>query len=252
MTVGAITEALQQSAFSHVVNLASYGVDPSQRDPILALEANTVLPASIATACANVGCSMVHIGSVSEYDPDDSALLKERTTLQTKALYGATKAAGMISAHAIARQGLASFAGLRLFNIYGPNEAPHRLFPFIMSKLSTGKRAALSDGLQERDFVHVNDACDAIVHVCGRMSENSQTICNVATGVATSVRRFSEIIAEAANADRELLGFGEIERRPDDLPRVVGDPSAMRSTFGWSAKIDVLQGLTQMVEVRQV
>ena len=246
-----IQRALKQADCAGAVNLASYGVNPSDRDARQAFVANTFLPAQLALATANLSIPLVHIGSCSEYDgtPSGDALLDESRAVQHAKLYGGTKAAGMIAAISIAHATNGRFAGLRLFNVYGPDEPSHRLFPSIMEKLEHTRRVALSDGRQVRDFIHVADVCEAVMAAleCLQRDAPARHLVNICTGTGNSVRDFCEMVADACGADRDLLGFGDIERRPDDIDRMVGDPAHASHMLDWRARIALPRGIEEMV-----
>ena len=225
-----LREALSGGDWTAVVNAAAYGVAPSDRDPGEASRVNAHGVGLLARLAAERGAkAFVQIGSSSEYNAtlESGPLHPERSPLETRRLYGATKAAGMVLARATCAAGGVGFRGLRLFNAYGPGEAPHRLLPSLVRGLQTG-RVALSSGEQERDFVYVEDAAAAIAAaLADALADGGDWIANIATGRATSVRAFAETIADAVGAPRERLGFGDIAQRPDDLPRVVGSPNAL-------------------------
>jgi GDP-4-dehydro-6-deoxy-D-mannose reductase len=186
-------------------------------------------------------------GTNSEYARFDGDCIDETASLEATKLYGATKAAGALMALASgAALGLPS-VNLRLFNVYGPGEAPHRLLPALRESLLRGEVVPLSEGLQVRDFVHVDDACTALLVALSSVIKGALPTghYNVCTGEGTSVRTFALGVAKAMNADPSLLRFGALPLRPDDQPRVVGDPSAIRSHTGWRPRLTVNQGIAE-------
>lgn len=51
----------------------------------------------------------------------------------------------------------------RCTNIYGPRQYPEKFLPVIITKLMEGKKIPLyGQGLQEREWLHVNDVCSAL------------------------------------------------------------------------------------------
>jgi UDP-glucose 4-epimerase len=135
------------------------------------------------------------------------------------------------------------------FGVYGPNEAPHRLFSALMRGLRSQTRVALSAGHQKRDLLFVEDAVDALVAVA-RSLENTpqQVILNLCSGISVTVRTFAETIARVCGAPMELLGFGDIPMRPDEVMCWVGDPSRLRAFTGWRPRFDLERGITRSIE----
>jgi nucleoside-diphosphate-sugar epimerase len=234
-----------------VFNLAAYGVAPSDRDAGMADLVNRQLPVALLRAAAAVGAPMVHAGSSAEYAPGaPGRLLREMDPLESEKLYGRSKAEGGEQVVALAGALEARVAILRLFNVFGPGEASHRLLPSLLSGLGAGQRVALSPGTQKRDFVFVDDAVDAMLAAGDALAISSRParwIANVCTGEALSVADFACMVAAEAGFSESLLGFGEIPIRPDDLPWVVGDPGLTRSLFGWSFSHSVAQGIVRSI-----
>lgn len=99
--------------------------------------------------------------------------------------------------------------GLRLFNVYGPNEEHKGEMASVVHKAISGQlarygdcntvkhwnlfkshRAGVADGDQQRDFVHVDDVCEVICHFAlGEARERG--VYNVGTGTA---RSFKELV----------------------------------------------------------
>jgi nucleoside-diphosphate-sugar epimerase len=244
-----LSEDLAGVEFAAIVNLASYGVSPQDRDPTLAFEANVALPFALTALAAQRKIPLLHIGSVSEYAPVEAPhRLVETAPLETGALYGATKAAGMIAALAAARARGVAFAGLRLFNVYGSGESPHRLLPSLRERLSREERVPLSAGTQVRDFIHVDDVCDAIRGTLDFIgARGGAGVFNIATGTGVTVREFAEMTCQLLGKDLGLLGFGDIRMRDGENGWSVGDPGRTTEIIGWRAQITLKEGIARIL-----
>lgn len=242
-----LASALDGRAFDAFVNVAAAGVRPDDRAATVLTEINALLPCLLLNHAKQCGAgAFIHIGSSSEYAAQSNfAPLSENAPLENSKLYGATKAAGTLLASAHGKALDLPVACLRLFNIFGPGEADHRLFPSLVSRLQRHERVPLSAGNQIRDFMHIDDACDAIVTALLGLKANSNLagIYNVASGEGTSVRGFASQVARCVGNSDTLLDFGAVPLRADDLPFVVGDPSAFKNSFGWSPSMN-LHGAT--------
>lgn len=232
-----LAEALAQEQFDLVFHLAAYGVLPTQRDTQEMCQLNTQFPAFLLTALsAAPPRGIVFAGTSAEYARlDIHRPLRESDPLETSKLYGASKAAGALLAQALAADSKLPFAYLRLFQLYGSGEAPHRLLSQLRGRLAAGEQVALSSGEQVRDFLHVDDATQALVTAAlalenGAMKPGSY---NVGSGRAVSVAGFSRQVARAMGSNESNLAFGAIAQRPDDLPYVVADATAFARETGW-------------------
>lgn len=234
-----------------VYNLAAYGVHPGAREPRTMVETNVGLPVSLVEAAGASRAVVVHAGSSAEYAaPASAEPVTETASVETGKLYGSTKMAGGVAALALAAATDIRMAVLRLFNVFGPGEAPHRLLPSLVGGLSKGERVALSSGAQVRDFVHVEDAVAAMRAAALHLHQQAGPVTglwNVATGIGSTVREFCEAVAKTMGAPQDRLGFGDLPMRPDDVPYLVGDASAFTGKTGWRPARDLRSWIAQSV-----
>ena len=231
-----LREALIGHDFQHVINLAAYGVVPKDRKADIMYGINVTCPLTLAELAAERHVeSFVHAGSSAEYAPcEQQNKLTEQAPLQSDHLYGSSKAAGGLLLSAFARHLELPLVVLRVFGVFGPGEAEHRLLPSLLSKVSIGERVALSTGFQIRDYTYVNDIANAFVDASQKLSDCNSKVgtYNLCSGIGTSVREFANLVVDAIDKPRSLLGFGDLPTRPDDLASVVGDNSAFCAAFG--------------------
>lgn len=243
----ALEDALAERDFDAVVNLAAYGVHPGSRDSADMQTVNVDLPASLVRLAHTRSAVVVATGSCSEYLPTVEGIkIAEAAPFDATRLYAASKAAGGLLAMATASQLSVPLRYLRLFNVYGPGEGPHRLLPSLVSARQGSARVALSDGHQVRDFLHLDDVVAAIVAALIRLASGTSSgvaALNVCTGQGSSVRDFASITAKALGMSPDRLGFGDIPRRPDDAPWIVGDPTRIGADLGWSATYSLGPGI---------
>lgn len=234
---------LEDNGIETVINLLAAGVEPSDRDAERLLTANATFPALLTVAAAQAGVkSFLHVGSSAEYAPyPEGAAIPETAPLEVTRLYGASKAAGSILVQAAGRSGDMRASVLRAFNIFGPGEKPHRLFPAVASKLSRHQPVDLSLGTQVRDFLYVDDACAAMGRMADAMAAGvaADGVYNLASGRPLSVAGFVSALAEAMGADPELLRFGALPMRPDDFPVVVAATGKLDSVIGPASTRDL-------------
>ena len=221
-----------------LVHCAAYGVQPGDRDPVAMFEVNTKATIDLGIAATRHCRALILTGSVSEYALGGTPCpLREDSPLETQRIYGASKAAGVVSGLAIAANAGLPALALRLFNVFGPGEAPHRLIPSLTSRLRRGERVALSPGGQLRDFVFIDDIVDAYIAAAARLCAGAVNgALNICTGRPVCVRDLATRVAARYGCDTSLLGFGDLAYRPDDVMEVYGAPEAAATEMGWRAK----------------
>lgn len=256
-SLAGLTKVTNGHVFDVIFNLAAYGVSPSHRDFAQMQAVNVALPSTLVQFAHKHGAYVIHTGSSAEYasikyDVAADLYLDEMTSpLNSQTLYGASKAAGAMMAMARAKALDVTFINLRLFNVFGAGEASHRLFPSLVAAAQTRQIMALSDGLQLRDFIHVEDVCRAF-ELAATLSTAAPQQCalNICSGAAVSVRDFALSVFGALGASPSLLKFGVIERRPDDLVRVVGKPDRAAADIGFRIRHPLQATLDQALNAR--
>jgi len=242
-----IATALGGRGFDCLYHLAAYGVVPTDRDSGEMFRVNAQLPAELVGLCGRSGAAMVMAGSSAEYhQPDGKMLLTEDSPIETEKSYGASKARGTLNACRAADEAGVPLRVLRLFNVYGPGEAPHRLLPSLVRGLAANHRISLSEGRQVRDFVYVGDIVEALLAAAdhaGTEGRETSQVWNVATEDGHSVREFAEMTARHFDGGANLLGFGDIPMRPDEIEWLVGSAKRIRKATGWAPRYNLEDGI---------
>ena len=246
-TAAGVQRAVGAAAFDVLYHLAAYGVHPGDRDARLMTQINTDLGGELVRLCRARGAVMAMAGSSAEYGcPEGRMALTEESPLEDSKIYGASKAAGTLKACAVASELGTSICVLRLFNVYGPGEAAHRLLPVVVAGLAAGRRVALSPGTQMRDFVYVGDVVEALRAASESMRSRAaplSAIWNVGTGIGHTVREFAQLAAQILGKSNELLGFGDQAMRADEVPYLVASCDRISSELGWSARHSLEDGI---------
>jgi UDP-glucose 4-epimerase len=131
-------------------------------------------------------------------------------------------------------------------NIYGPRQDPGLeggVVAVFTRMMLEGKRPTIfGDGTQTRDFLFVEDACDAFLRAA---DQGEGLLLNVGTGVETSVNDLYAVVAE-------VTGYGQkaeyADPKPGDLHRSVVDPSAAKKALGWESWTSLADGIRRTVE----
>jgi UDP-glucose 4-epimerase len=240
-----IVEALRGEAADVVFHCAAYGIRPQDRDRAQMFHANVEGTGAWVEAAAAMGArAFVYAGSSSEYGPVMKAeRIRESHPLDASDLYGASKAAGGRWGAALARSLGLPFQWVRLFGVFGPGEAPHRLLPYLHERLSRGERVDLTSGLQWRDLLHVEDAAKGLLRAAEIALEGRLGPFNLCTGEPVTVRAMAEEVARQMGAPADLLDFGARAHRADEQMWMVGDGSLLAHAGGFRHSIGLSEGV---------
>jgi UDP-glucose 4-epimerase len=190
--------------------------------------------------------AFVHAGSSSEYGPKAHAP-DEEEPLEPTTVYGSAKAAATALCRRFARSRDRHVVTLRLYSVYGPFEEPRRFVPTLLVRGLAGSLPPLVAPGTARDFVYVDDVCDAFVGAAVKSDLPRGTVLNVGTGRQTT-------IGEAVAIVRSLLGV-EAEPeweshapRPWDTDCWIANPARARELLGWEAGTGLEEGFRATVD----
>jgi UDP-glucose 4-epimerase len=164
-------------------------------------------------------------------------------------LYGAAKTynEGLLRSYHVT-SGL-DYVALRYFNVYGPRMDVHGAYTEVlvrwMERIAAGEPPLIfGDGSQTMDFVCVPDIARA--NILAAEAGVTDVVFNVASGVETSLQELAEALLDVMGSDLSIE-YGP-ERTVNGVTRRLADTSAARDELGFSAEIDIRQGLTGLVE----
>jgi GDP-L-fucose synthase len=169
----------------------------------------------------------------------------------TNQWYAIAKIAAIKLCDAYRRQHGCDFISAMPTNLYGPNdnfdlEASH-VIPALIAKMARAKDEGRKDvviwgtGTPRREFLHVDDCADALVHLMIHFSGEGPV--NVGTGEDVTIRELAEMIAGVVGFSGRLVFDAS---RPDGTPRKLTDVTRLRQ-LGWTARISLAEGLTQTI-----
>lgn len=179
-------------------------------------------------------------------EPEPADLpVKESHPQQPESPYGVAKKVVTDYLHAYRSLHGLEFTSLALANVYGPRQDPHGeagVVAIFAGLLLEGKPCTVfGDGRQTRDFVYVDDVVDAFVRAADR---GSGLLCNIGTGVETSVLELYTAMAEAAGVEEPPT---VAPARPGELARSALDPARAAIHLGWEPWTDLRTGVTEVL-----
>lgn len=142
------------------------------------------------------------------------------------------------------REGI-DFAALLVGEVYGPRERSGRTGAVrtLLDQLRSGGGGTLpGDGSARRDFVFVDDVVDALSRAA---TTGSGALCNVGSGVATSLAEVRALVADQLEIDRAPT-FGEW---PDgEVQESLLAVGHAREVLGWAPWTSLDDGVAQLIE----
>lgn len=237
---------LREIAPSHLLHLAWYAVPGkfwTAPDNLDWLGASLRL---VRTFAAAGGTRVVVAGSCAEYDWSIPLLDEATTALRPGTLYGRTKVALFETLTAAAPVLGIKLGWGRVFFPFGPFEARGRLLSDVVDGVVAGRRVACSDGLQSRDFLHVEDVAAAFAAF---VDSDVDGPVNIASGTTTTVRDLVERAAGLAG-DASLIDWGARPRQPGEPLVMAAATHRLRDEVGAVPRWMLAAGIADMVARR--
>jgi dTDP-glucose 4,6-dehydratase len=168
--------------------------------------------------------------------PEDRPEIKftEETPLQPNSPYSASKAGGDCLVRSYFHTFHMPVLTTRCSNNYGPYHFPEKLIPLFVTNLMEGKKVPLyGDGMNIRDWLYVEDHCDAIWTVLNKGTFGE--VYNVGGNNEITNRVITEtLIREMGKRWDDCVTY--VKDRPGHDRRYAIDASKIKRELGWSPK----------------
>jgi dTDP-glucose 4,6-dehydratase len=246
----------------YVVNFAAESHnDRAILDPTAFMRSNA-LGAQVALECSRrVGVRRhLHISTIEVYGELQAggAAFHEGSPLNAKTPYSAAKAAGdqIVRAYMLTYPGM-DIAMTHCANNYGPYQLPEKLVPLTITNVLRGRKAPLyGDGMQTRDWLHVDDHCSAIwavlmkereeIPACAVSDPRKLPIYDVSARIEVQNVEIVRRILALLDADPDEW-IEHVPDRPNHDRRYLIDPRKIEDELGWKPRIDFADGLSETV-----
>jgi dTDP-glucose 4,6-dehydratase len=228
-----------------IVNFAAEThVDRSIADPEAFLRTDIMGTHTLLEAMRELGIDrLVQVSTDEVYGSIEAGSCAEDYPLAPSSPYSASKAGGDLQVLAYHHTYGLPVMITRGSNTYGPYQYPEKLIPLFVTNALEGEKLPLyGDGLNVRDWLHVDDHCAGIQFVL-KNGEPGQ-IYNVGGGNERNNLEITRIIL-----DELQLGEDSIRRvpdRPGHDRRYSLDCSKLRK-MGWTPEVEFEEGLRETI-----
>lgn len=160
-------------------------------------------------------------------------------------VYGNAKQAGEVTLGAACEALGAALVVLRPTVVYGPGQPPTMLLPAALAALRAGTPFPATEGLQTRDFLHVDDLAALVLRCLD--SDAPAGVYNAGSGAETRVCDALQLLADAVGPHtRELLQLGALPTRPGEAMRYAVDISRASRRLDWYPAVPLADGLQRL------
>ena len=199
---------------------------------------------------------LVYSSSASVYGDAVEEPMKEDHPYNNTNFYGATKIAGEHMCRSLYHRYKETnqafdYVGLRYMNVYGSRQdyqgAYIAVIMKILDRLDKGLPPIIyGDGSQAYDFINVVDCAQA--NVCAMKADVTDKFYNIGRGIRTTIKELAELLLEITGSTQgiqyEPAGMTFVKNR-------IGCPVKARDEICFEAKIELRQGLIDLIEWRK-
>jgi dTDP-glucose 4,6-dehydratase len=165
--------------------------------------------------------------------------------LHPRSPYAASKAGGDRLAYAYyCTYGLPVIV-TRCSNNYGPRQYPEKLVSLFVTNAIDGEPLPVyGTGLNRRDWLHVDDHCDALITLLAHPGIEGETF-NIGAGHELDVLTITDTILRLLGKPRSLIRH--VEDRPGHDRRYAVDSSKLTRLTGWEPRTSFEDGIRETV-----
>jgi GDP-L-fucose synthase len=231
------------------------GILANDTRPAEFLYENLLIQSNVIEAAWRAGVKkLLALGSSCIYPKEAAQPIAENSLLtgpleSTNKAYAIAKIAGLMLCESYRRQYGADFISAMPTNLYGPGDnfdlQSSHVVPALLRKIDAAAQHGAPSvtiwgtGRPRREFLHVDDCADALVHLMKSYSAGEHV--NVGTGTDIAIRDLAELVAR-------IIGYrGEFvfdTSKPDGTLVKRLDVRRLEE-LGWKATIDLEAGLRQ-------
>jgi dTDP-glucose 4,6-dehydratase len=245
--VQAVTDVFEQGLDAVINFAAETHVDRSIEDATPFLLTNIFGTQNLLNAARRFRLKrFIHISTDEVYGSAPAGeSFTEEAPLDPRSPYAASKASADHFVSACANTFGISAVILRCTNNYGPFQFPEKLIPLMIANAREDKELPIyGDGMQERDWLFVEDYCRAIALALLKAEPGS--IYNVSAGLPqTNLKIVRTILAHLGKPD-SLIKY--VQDRPGHDRRYALDCSKLRRDLGWKPEVLFEDGIRRTID----
>ena len=221
-------------------------VDRSVHNSRIFVETNVVGTQTLLDQALALGLPrFVHISTDEVYGSIDSGSWDENEPLLPNSPYSASKAASdlLVRSYFVTHGLNASIT--RCSNNYGPHHFPEKVIPLFVTNLLDGHTVPLyGDGLNVRDWLHVDDHCRGISLVLQKGQPGE--IYNIGGGTELSNTELTDLLLAATDRDKSFVTA--VRDRKGHDRRYSVDIAKISHELGYQPQVDFTSGLADVVQ----
>ena len=247
-----VKETLKKYDIDSIVHFAAEShVDNSIKDPFIFTHTNVIGTHTMLEAAKQVWGEgspnkFIHISTDEVYGTlGETGYFTETSPIKPNSPYSASKAGSDLIALAYSETFKMNVSVTNCSNNYGPYQHNEKLIPHMISKaLKNEKLPVYGQGLNIRDWLYVEDHCEAIDIVLHKGKKGERY--NIGGHNEKRNIEIVKLILERLGKSEDLIEF-VTDRKGHDY-RYAIDPTKLKTEFGWEPKTMFKDGIVKTID----
>lgn len=127
--------------------------------------------------------------------------------------------------------------------VYGPQQKANLFIPVALKSLYGCEMRISSNGEQTRDFLYIDDLCDALIML---IRSNVNGILNIGSGQEVELKKVIDLMERIS--DRKANVVYDPKQRENDVCRYYLDIDGVKSCLDWVPQMSLEDGLRKIIE----
>jgi len=235
-----------------LVNLAAQtGVIPSLKKPLEGAEINILGAINLLEAAKKKGVrKFIHASSGAALGDQETPLDEKKIPLPLSP-YGASKLAGEGYCSAYSDFSKLKTVALRFSNVYGPlANLKESVVPKFIKQVLKGKPLTIyGDGKQTRDFIYVDDVCQALLLTLRKELPNNFELFQLGTNKETSINDLYKIIKKEFEKRNYKIKKAVFKKeKKGEIRRNYANISKAKRLLGFRPATDLKKGIAKTAD----
>ncbi len=190
---------------------------------------------------------VINTGTSEEYGEQDDPF-SETLPIDPVSPYSATKASATATATYLSKAVGIPVITMRPFITYGPGQLHDTLIPFLIKGVLQKKTVELTEGLQYRDFIFVDDLTACYLAAIEKAETfTGPEIFNIGSGQRLQIRDVIETIAGLLDG-QAYLKIGARPMRAGEPPSMIADIRKAKEHLDWQPAVSLKEGLKKTID----
>lgn len=143
---------------------------------------------------------------------------------------------------------------LQLEHLYGPEDNPNKFIPWVLDSMKKNvPRIDLSDCLQRRDFIYVEDVVSLVCKIVEKNHLFSSGFhhMEVGTGVSIEIKDFLELLKKKLDST-SFLNYGSLSTSKREILDSYSLSTSVPKKLLWKPKYSLSKGIEQLIREKSV